>query len=74
MTKETRILVPLHSTVAVQKNIRSFKDGRKKVDRYIFAYRRHCDEWRRSIEVKSGSPAPIPPSHILIVVTNKEDI
>lgn len=71
---EIKILVPLHSTVAVQKNIRSFKDGRKKVDRYIFSYRRHGDEWRRSIEVKSGSPAPIPPSHILITEINMENI
>lgn len=50
----------LYELVKVDYKVRSLKDSRKKVDRYLFSYRCGANEYRRSIEVKPGSPRPEP--------------
>ena len=47
--------------IRVERNVRSFKDYRKKVDRYIVEYRdENGDEYRKSFEVKRGEKPIIP--------------
>lgn len=48
-------LMPLIGIVKELKDVRSMKDRRKKVDRYIVAYKDDGYEYRKSFELERGA-------------------